>query len=75
MLIGLADAKSLFHHIDVQHVDLRKCLSNNVKNNNYKEDWSDELHPSEKGFECIAKKFHRVIASLQSIQVSADQNV
>ncbi len=75
MLIGLADAKSLFHHIDVQHVDLRRCLSNNVENDKYREDWSDELHPSEKGFECIAKKFHRVIEDLSSIQVSADQNV
>ncbi len=32
----------------VTYVDVRPCLSNSLKNDAYKEDWANELHPTEK---------------------------
>ena len=45
----------------VTHVDVRNCLSNKLKNCAYKEDWGDEMHPTDDGFEKVAKKFHEEI--------------
>ena len=40
---------------DVEYVDVRRCLSNAT---NYKDDWANELHPTEDAFHRIAEAFH-----------------
>jgi len=51
-------ARPGFEH--VHHIDLRRTLTSA----NYKADWANELHPTAKGFEAVAKKFAAVIAGL-----------
>lgn len=45
----------------VHYINLRKTLS---AGDNYKEDWANELHPTEKGFVRITQKFVDVIKKL-----------
>ena len=75
MLQRLDPNKNSFSHIYVQHVDVRKCLKNDLQNNSYRDHWADEFHPSKEGFKLIAKKFDKVIRGLKSIQVYDNQNV
>lgn len=55
MLAGLPQVPGLSH---VRYVDLRKTLSQSA---NYKDWWSDELHPTGHGFKAVAAKFHKHI--------------
>lgn len=55
----LGKVAAMFPH--VQHVDLRKMLSNRA---DYKKWWANELHPTEKGFRLVAGKFASVIQAL-----------
>jgi hypothetical protein len=58
MLEGVA-AAPLFPH--VHFVDLRGLLPNGA---GYKRWWADELHPTGRGFEAVARRFAEVIAKL-----------
>ena len=46
----------------VHYVDVRGYLTNDL--GLYKDDWDDELHPSDTAFERVAKEFHKVIEKL-----------
>ena len=77
MLSNLHTKKHLSH---VKYIDLRDCLSNNLRCLNDREghnygdtddclgefelDWNDELHPTSDGFEKLAKKFSKKIKKL-----------
>ena len=56
-------------HVEVKHVDLRRCISNSLKGmpklkpGTYLRDWGDELHPTSPAFEKIAKEFDEVLNS------------
>jgi len=56
----LAEVSALPGFDHVHHIDLRRTLTSA----NYKTDWANELHPTAKGFEAVAKKFATVIAGL-----------
>ena len=56
----LAEVAALPGFGHVHHIDLRRTLTSA----NYKTDWANELHPTAKGFETVAKKFAAVIAGL-----------
>jgi hypothetical protein len=49
---------------EVHYIDLRGTLSSVVANDAYKDDWNNELHPTQKGFIEIAQKFQNVLAAL-----------
>jgi lysophospholipase L1-like esterase len=55
MLKGLA-GKTPFAH--VKFLDLRNTLTTGT---NYKADWANELHPTERGYEKVAAKFASVV--------------
>ena len=74
MLLQIDPNKDRFCNIYVQHVDLRKCWETKLQDGDYKKYWTDELHPSEKGFKLIAKKFHKVIKNLEPIEDQSNQN-
>ncbi|BBJ24441.1 GDSL-type esterase/lipase family protein [Candidatus Nitrotoga sp. AM1P] len=57
----LSKVASLPEFAHVHYIDLRGTLS---AANNYKDDWDNELHPSESGFEKVTSKFAQVIAKL-----------
>lgn len=57
----LSEVASLPEFTHVHYIDLRGTLS---VANNYKDDWDNELHPSESGFEKVTSKFAQVIAKL-----------
>ena len=42
---------------NVRYIDLRGTLSNNLANDEYKQWWANELHPTEQGFRAVADKF------------------
>ena len=42
---------------NVRYIDLRGTLSNNLANDEYKQWWANELHPTEQGFAAVADKF------------------
>jgi len=46
---------------DVRYVDLTGVLNNTIPANRYKQDWSNELHPTDSGFVRVAAAFHRAI--------------
>jgi hypothetical protein len=52
MLRNVSSIDALTH---VRYIDLRNTLSTAA--NDYKEWWANELHPTEKGFELITKRF------------------
>jgi hypothetical protein len=54
-VVGLPD----FSH--VRHLDLRQTLSNGA---DYKKWWANELHPTDRGFTAVAKKYADVLATL-----------
>lgn len=58
MLIDLTNLQKFSH---VTHVDLRKILKND---NNWKDWWENELHPTEKGFLKVTEAFAKVLDSL-----------
>lgn len=57
MLREMANGDGELSH--VRHVDVLECLANT---GDYDLDWNGELHPTEAGFERIARKFHSEIA-------------
>ncbi len=65
VLSGLPGEKDFNH---VHYVNLRNTLSNDLGKENgkrkYKEDWGDELHPTNEGFAKVAAEFARVIDAL-----------
>ncbi|MEA2931848.1 MAG: hypothetical protein QOI56_633 [Actinomycetota bacterium] len=56
----LAEVVAIAGFEHVHHLDLRGTLTSA----NYKADWANELHPSPKGFETVAKRFATLIAGL-----------
>ena len=48
----------------VHYVDVRECLSNEIADDHYTKDWSDELHPRDDAFKRIALKFHDKLRNL-----------
>lgn len=57
MMASIAGAPGLEH---VRYLDLRPVLTNAA---GYKQDWSDELHPTKPGFEAVARRFHDLIVT------------
>lgn len=53
--------KDLAGVADVRYVNVTTALSNNVTNDAYKRDWSNELHPRDTGFTRVAEAFHQRI--------------
>jgi lysophospholipase L1-like esterase len=45
----------------VHYVDLRRTLKTTLANDVYKQWWGNELHPTGKGFEAVAQRFHQEI--------------
>ena len=74
MIHDLDPNNKLFSHIYVQHVDVRHCWINELRDGKYHKYWADEFHPTKKGFKLIAKKFHCVIKNLTPIPVRDNQN-
>ena len=58
MLENLTGIKPFAH---VRYIDLRNMLPTGA---NYKEWWANELHPTEEGFQKVAKKFANTLNSL-----------
>ena len=58
VIASLCKAKGLKH---VRYVNVRDCLTKVLTNEQYQECWSNELHPTDKGFKCIAEKFKEII--------------
>lgn len=58
----LASVCSLPEFSHVKYLDLRGTLKRDLAT--YKKDWANELHPSEKGFDLVTKKFADVLANL-----------
>jgi hypothetical protein len=48
----------------VHYIDLRGTLSNDLKDDAYKEWWANELHPTEQGFEKVTQKFEAELRAL-----------
>src|SRR5437879_2484433 len=61
MVASLSGHPGLDH---VHYVDLRKTLSNNLVNDDYKAWWANELHPSDQGFHAVTKKFAAALEAL-----------
>ena len=61
VLAGIAGGPGLEH---VRHVDLRRTLSNALPRA-YKAWWKDELHPTEKGFVAVARRFDEVLRKVR----------
>jgi hypothetical protein len=59
MLKGVVALPGLEH---VQHIDLRRTLSNDPAR--YKTDWANELHPTERGWQLVAARFARALTAL-----------
>lgn len=57
----LQEVSSLSDFSHVKYVDLRGTVS---VSKNYKDDWDNELHPTEEGFKRVARKFADVIDKL-----------
>ncbi len=60
-LAGIAGGPGLEH---VRHVDVRGLLSNTLAGRAYKAWWCDELHPTEKGFVAVARRFDQALRKL-----------
>ena len=60
MLIALVAAPEFAQH--VHYVDLRPQLSNNPSD--YRKWWGNELHPSERGFDAVTKRFADTLGQL-----------
>jgi len=61
LLEGVAGGPGLEH---LEYVNLRGVLSNRLQGRRYKTWWSDELHPTERGFAEIAGRFDQAIRQL-----------
>ena len=61
MLEDLPGLPNLDH---VHHIDLRLCLSNDLVDRRYRDDWNDELHPTPSGFEKVTEAFRQKLKSL-----------
>ena len=61
MLKSVTSDKALLY---VHYIDLRGTLSNDLKNDAYKQWWANELHPTEKGFEKVTQKFEAELRAL-----------
>ena len=60
--VMLASVCSLPEFSHVKYLDLRGTLKRDSAT--YKKDWANELHPSEKGFDLVTKKFADAIEKL-----------
>jgi hypothetical protein len=49
---------------NVSYVDLRGTLSTTLDNDQYKDWWANELHPTEKGFDAVTAKFAAELSKL-----------
>lgn len=63
MAMGIA-SQSVFDH--VHYVDLRAALPNDASNDDYRDEWNDELHPEDPGFERIANLYRDLITRVGS---------
>ena len=45
----------------VSYVDLRGLLSTSLQGKAYTKWWANELHPTEPGFEAIARRLHEAL--------------
>jgi lysophospholipase L1-like esterase len=61
LLEGVAGGPGLGH---LEYVNIRGVLSNELQGKKYKTWWGDELHPTERGFTAIAKRFDQAIRQL-----------
>lgn len=62
MLKSVSELEPFSTH--VKYIDLRNSLSINLNDNEYKEWWGNELHPTENGFKKISERFAVIIDSL-----------
>ena len=60
MVEGLPKKQGFEH---VKYVNLRQCLSNDLKDDRYKDYWEDEMHPTQQGFSLITDEFIRHMPS------------
>lgn len=58
----MTEIASLPEFAHVHYIDLRGTLSAAA---NYKDDWANELHPSEEGFKKVSSKFAKTLSDLQ----------
>jgi hypothetical protein len=61
MLQGVVSAG---HWGSLRYVDVRATLSNELTGQRYKQSWSNELHPTARGFAAVAARFHEVLQTL-----------
>lgn len=61
VLADVAGRPGLEHMI---YVDLRGSLSTKLAGDAYQDWWDNELHPTKKGFEKVALRFHQVLSAL-----------
>ena len=61
MLSALASDGSF---TNLHYLDLRDTLSNDLTGGKYKQSWTNELHPTNEGFDALAEKFAMLIATL-----------
>jgi lysophospholipase L1-like esterase len=64
LLEGMAGGPGLGH---LGYIDLRGVLSNELQGKRYKKWWGDELHPTERGFTEIARRFDQAIRQLPEV--------
>ena len=68
----IEDISTIFEH--VLYIDLRPQLSNDVSTNGYKKDWRDEIHPTSRGFEQLARIFDKAIGKFGIHDPSRSEN-
>lgn len=61
MLLNISQISGFEH---VRFVDLRGTLSAATHNEKYKDDWANELHPSQSGFEKITDKIYTALVEI-----------
>lgn len=61
MLIDVCSIGAFKH---VSHIDIRKTLSADLRNEKYKDSWGNELHPSKNGFKVVADIFARELSKI-----------
>jgi hypothetical protein len=53
--------RAVAHFTSAVHVDVRPVLSSTLRQERYKNAWANELHPTGRGFEAVARRFDRAI--------------
>lgn len=64
MVEGLPKKQGFEH---VKYVNLRHCLSNDLKDCRYRVYWENEMHPTQQGFSLIADEFIRHIPGFRGV--------